>query len=384
MGKKDYYELLEIDRNASQEEIKKAYRKLAFQYHPDRNPNNKEAEEKFKEISEAYQVLSDPEKRAIYDRYGHEGLQGGFRSAPDFDLSEALRVFMEGLGGFSDFFEGFGSSRSSRRERRKRGSDLQVNLELTLEEIATGVRKTLKVKKHLRCEQCGGSGAEKGSAPAVCPQCKGKGEIRQVSQTFFGQFVNISVCPRCEGRGEVISSPCSSCAGLGVIRGEESIEAEIPPGISEGQILRISGKGNVGPHGGYPGDLLIHIREKEHPLFERDGNDLRYRMYVSIPQLVLGDEMEIPTLEGTTRLKITPGTTPDHVFRLKGKGLPSLNHGGRGDLLVEMVLWIPKKLTAEEQKLIGSLAKSPNFIPPEQNAKKEKSFYQKIKDAFHL
>jgi molecular chaperone DnaJ len=382
---KDYYQILGVSRNATEEEIKKAYRKLAFQYHPDRNPDNKEAEEKFKEISEAYQVLSDPQKRAIYDQYGEEGLKGGgFGSATDFDLSEALRVFMEGFGGFNDFFGGFGSGSSRRRERRKRGSDLQITLELSYEEIATGVKKSLKLKKYVPCPDCNSSGAASGSRPVTCPQCKGTGEIRQVSQTFFGQFVNVSTCPRCEGTGEVISNPCKTCNGYGIVRGEEMVDVEIPAGISEGQILRVNGKGNAGPQNGYPGDLHIKIKEKEHPYFERDGMNLYYRMYVSIPQIILGDEVEIPTLEGSAQIKIPAGTNPDHIFKLKGKGLPALDSYGRGDILVEMVLHVPKNLTLEEKELIEKLKQSPNFIPPAKNAKRKKSFYQKVKDAFHF
>lgn len=384
-AKRDYYEILGIPRTATEEEIKKAYRKLAFQYHPDRNPDNKEAEEKFKEISEAYQVLSDPEKRALYDRYGHDGLQsGGFHGASDFDLSEALRVFMEGFGGFGDFFGGFGSSSSRRRERKKRGSDLQITLELSYEEIASGVHKSLKLKKYITCSDCHGTGAAPGSQPTVCPQCKGTGEIRQVSQTFFGQFVNVSTCPRCEGTGEVITNPCKTCFGQGIVRGEETVEIDIPAGISEGQILKVSGKGNAGPQNGYPGNLLVKIKEKEHPYFERDGMNLYYRMYVSIPQLVLGDEVEVPTLDGKAKIKIHPGTSPDYIFKLRGKGLPSLDSYGKGDLLVELVLYVPKSLSKEEKELMKNLKNSPNFTPPDKHLKKKKSFYQKVKDAFNM
>ncbi|GAB4180619.1 MAG: molecular chaperone DnaJ [Calditrichia bacterium] len=385
-SRRDYYEILGVERTATQEEIKKAYRKLAFEFHPDRNPDNKEAEEKFKEISEAYQVLSDQQKRQIYDQYGHDGLKGGsFQGATDFDLSEALRVFMEGFGGFGDFFGGgFGSSSGRRKERRKRGSDLQINLELSLEEIATGIKKTLKLKKYVPCQACDGSGAAEGSRPQTCPTCNGVGEVKQVSQTFFGQFVNVSTCPKCHGKGEIISDPCAKCFGQGIVTGEETVDIEIPAGISEGQILRVNGKGNAGPQNGYPGDLHIKIKEKDHPYFDRDGMNLYYQVYVSIPQLILGDEIEVPTLDGNAKIKLHPGTTPNQVFKLKGKGLPSLDSYGRGDILVELLLHVPDKLSDEEKELVEQLKESENFIPPKKHGKKKKSFYQKVKDAFNL
>ncbi len=384
-AQRDYYEILGIDKSASEEEIKKAYRKMAFKYHPDRNPDDKDAEEKFKEISEAYQVLSDSNKRAMYDRYGHDGLRGGgFSGATDFDISEAMRVFMEGFGGFGDFFGGFGGSSRRSGRRKNRGSDLQISLELTLEEIAKGVNKTLKVKKLVTCDKCNGSGAAPGSSPSTCPTCKGVGEVRQVTQSFFGQMVNITTCPDCGGDGTIINDPCEVCRGQGVVKSEETIEVEIPAGISEGQILKVNGKGNMGAKNGYPGDLHIYVKEKEHEYFIREGMDLYYILNVSIPQLVLGDEVEIPTLDGPVAIKIPAGTTPDKVFKLKGKGLPRLHSSQIGNLLVALSLHVPKHLTKDESEIMRQLMEADHFKPEKQHGKNKKGFYEKVKDVFNL
>jgi len=354
MTEKDYYEILGVSRDASQEEIKKAYRRLALKYHPDRNPGDKEAEEKFKEAAEAYEVLSDPEKRRIYDQYGHAGLKGGFdRGFADFDLTDALRTFMEGFGDLGDFF-GFGRRRSERGPER--GSDLQIRISLTLEEIATGVEKKIRVKKLVPCDECDGTGIAKGYGATTCPTCHGSGEVRQVSRSIFGQFVNITTCPTCHGEGRIISNPCPRCHGEGRVRGESTISIKIPAGVATGNYLTIRGEGNYGPRNGPPGDLIVVIEEKEHPYFERHGEDILYDLPVGFSQLVLGAEVEVPTLDGKVKFRIPAGTQSGKIFRLKGKGIPRLNAYGRGDQLVRVMLYTPEKISGEERKLIEKLA----------------------------
>ena len=352
MNKRDYYEVLGVNRNATEAEIKKAYRKLAMQYHPDRNPGDKEAEEKFKEAAEAYEVLSDPEKRRRYDQYGHSGLRGGFEGGfTDFDLSDALRTFMQGFGGFSDLF-GMGS-----RERGPQGgSDLQVRLKLSLEEIARGVTKKLRLKKLVTCPACGGTGTEPGYQATRCPVCHGSGEVRQVSNSIFGQFVNVSTCPNCHGEGQVISHPCRTCRGEGRIRKEVVTQVGIPAGVATGNYLTLRGEGNVGPRGGRPGDLIVVIEEEEHPEFERHGDDVLYNLVIGYTQAVLGDEVEVPTLDGRVKLKIPSGTPAGKIFRLKGKGIPHLNRQGVGDQLVRINIFTPAKVSREEQKLLEQLS----------------------------
>ncbi len=377
MQKRDYYEILGVSRDATEEEIKKAYRRLAMKYHPDRNPGDKAAEEKFKEVAEAYEVLRDPERRRRYDLYGHQGLQegaGGFGGF-EFDLADALRIFMsEGFNAFADFF-GFGREES--RGGRTRGSDLQIRLKLTLEEIATGVRKTLKVRKFIVCPECGGSGAAAGARPRVCPVCQGSGQVRQVSRSIFGQFVNISTCPRCGGEGQILEDLCQRCGGEGRVRGEELLEVEIPAGVAEGNYLTLRGQGNVGPRGGPAGDAVILIEEEKHPLFTRKGDDVILELPISFPEAALGAEVEIPTLDGKAVVNIDPGTQPGKVLRLRGKGIPHLNGYGRGDLLVRVQVWVPKRVSPEERDLLQKLAQSPNIRPP----KEKKGFFQKVKDA---
>ena len=352
--KRDYYEILGVSRTASTEEIKKAYRKLAMQYHPDRNPGDKEAEEKFKEAAEAYEVLNNDEKRHLYDQYGHEGVKaGGFSGGfADFDLSDALRTFMQGFGGFEDFF-GMGRG----RERGvHRGSDLQVHLRLTLEEIAVGVEKKIKIKKYIVCDACKGTGARGGSAVKTCPVCHGTGEVRQVSRSIFGQFVNVTTCPNCHGEGTIIEDPCPVCRGEGRVRGETMVTVKIPAGVSTGNYLTLRGEGNVGKRGGPAGDLIVIIEEKEHDLFERHGDDILYELNVGFSQITLGDEVEVPTLSSKVVLKIPKGTQSGKIFRLKGKGIPHLNHYGIGDELVRIKVETPKDLSREEKDLFKKLA----------------------------
>jgi molecular chaperone DnaJ len=380
MAKRDYYEVLGVDRSANDEEIRKAYRKLAMQYHPDRNKGDKNAEEKFKEVGEAYAVLTNPDKRARYDRFGHAAMgpgaspgqpPGGF----EFDLSDALRQFMEG-GLFGDLFGGMRTE--ARGPMRTRGRDLQVTLKLTLEEIASGVTKKIKVRRYNVCKECGGSGARPGTRRTTCATCHGSGQVRQVSRSILGQFVNITTCPQCQGVGTVVTDPCPTCHGEGRVRGESIETVDLPPGVATGNYVQLRGKGNAGPHGGPPGDLIVVVEEKEHRHFMRRGNDILYELTLSIPQAVLGDEVEVPTLGGRARLRIDPGTPPGRILRMRGRGLKSLSGYGTGDELVEIKLHIPERLTAEERRLFEGLRESENLKPKAG----QKGFFSKVKDAF--
>ncbi len=384
--KRDYYEILGVDRNATEEEIKKAYRKLAVKYHPDKNPGDKEAEEKFKELAEAYAVLSDPEKRRRYDQFGHAGVGGagaqGF-DFTDFDLADALRQFMEeGFGfGFGDIF-GSSRSRGGRRRRvTRKGSDLQIKLKLTLEEIATGVTKKIKVRKKIACPECNGTGSAKYSRTVMCPVCHGSGEIRQVSRSLFGQFVNVTTCHRCNGEGQVIENPCHSCHGTGLIDGSKTIEVNIPAGVATGNYLTLKGEGNAGVRGGQPGDLIIYIEEIPHELFQRQGNDVVLLLPISFATAALGGTIEVPTLTGKAKLKIAPGTQSGKILRMRGKGIPFLRSGGSGDQLVQIQVYVPTKLNDEERKLIEKLATSENLDPAKNS---HKSFFEKFKEAFSI
>jgi len=381
MAKRDYYEILGVGREAGEDEIKKAYRKLAVRYHPDKNPGDKSAEESFKEATEAYEILKDPQKRGIYDQYGHEGLRGGgfgggFNGFGGFDLSDALRAFMRdfgGFGGLDDLF-GFGSSRSERSGPR-RGQDLQVKLELTLEEISKGVEKTMKVKRLVACETCKGSGAEPGTKPARCPTCSGQGQVRRVSRSLFGQFVNVQTCPNCGGTGQVIESRCHNCGGSGLEKASTKIKVKIPAGVAAGNYLTVRGSGNFGRNGGPPGDVLVVIDEKEHEYFTRRGDDVIFELPISISQAVLGAEIDIPTLDGNADLKIPSGTQSGKIFLMKNKGIPHLNSYGRGSQLVRVVVWTPTKLSDEEKDLFRQIAERQGEKPPEPS----RSFFDKLR-----
>ncbi len=384
MAKRDYYEILGVERGTSEEDIKSAYRKLAFQYHPDKNPGNKQAEEKFKEVAEAYEVLRDAEKRRKYDQFGHAatGPRGGQQYADfgfgAFDLSDALRAFMRdfgGMGGFEDIFGGGTASRRGRRQTGERGRDLKVELKLTLEEIAKGVEKTNKIKRMTPCETCGGTGAERGTGRTTCPQCKGAGEVRQVRQSIFGQMMTVTTCPRCGGQGQIVEKPCPTCAGQGRVKGTATINVKVPVGVAGGNYIPIRGMGDAGVHGGPAGDVYVFIEEEELPVFQREGNNLLIQIPISFVQAALGDEIEIPTIDGKMNLKIPAGTQSGKTFRLRGRGIPELNGYGRGDEIVQVLVWIPASLSSEEKKLLKQLSEMPGFKPP-----KDKNFIDKLKE----
>ncbi len=379
---RDYYEILGIGRDAGDDEIKKAYRQMALKYHPDRNPDDSTAEEKFKEATEAYEVLKDPQKRRIYDQYGHAGLKGqaGFSGFGSFDMADALRAFMRDFGGFGGSFDdlfGFGGRSGGRGRRVYKGEDLKLRLKVTLEDIAEGVEKTLKIKVKDRCPDCGGSGSAKGSRKSTCPQCNGAGEVRHVTRSLFGQFVNVRTCDYCNGTGEIISSPCKTCNGEGRKTVEKSVNVKIPGGVVEGNYINLQGVGNVGPYGGPNGDLIVFIEESEHKTFERHGDDILFELSISIPQAVLGTEIEIPTLNGTTKLKIPPGTQSGQLFRLRNKGIKHLRRAGRGDQLIRIHVWTPTKLDKRSKALFADLESLDSVAPP----KSSKSFFKRLRES---
>ena len=375
MAKRDYYEVLGVDRNASANDIKKAYRKLAIQYHPDKNPGDKEAEEKFKEAAEAYSVLSDADKKARYDQFGFEGVSGagggGGFSGAGMDMNDIFSMFGDIFGGRGGFggFGGFGGG--SAGPQKHRGSDLRVKAKLTLQEIANGTTKKFKLKKYVQCTHCNGSGAE-GNAYETCPECKGTGRVVRTQQSFFGMMRSEVPCPHCQGEGKIIKNKCSHCHGEGIILGEEVVEVQIPAGVVEGMQLSMRGKGSAGKRNGINGDLLIVIEEEKHPELIRDENDLIYSLLLDIPTAALGGFAEIPTIDGKAKVTIDPGTQPGKVLRLRGKGLPTLNGYGKGDIVVNISVYIPETLSKDEKKSIENFRNSDNFRPTE--SIKEKIF----------
>ena len=375
----DYYDVLGVDSNASQDEIKKAYRKKAMEYHPDRNPDDPEAEQKFKQASEAYDILSDPETRQRYDRYGHAGLgQDGGRGGRGFHDIEDI------FSAFDDIFGGRGRGRS-RRQRGRPGSDLRVTLPLSLEEIAEGTEKNIKVRKFIGCETCDGTGAEggmEGENYVMCPKCDGTGEVRQVSRSVFGQFVNVQACPRCNGEGRIIENPCDDCGGEGRIEGEETISVTVPAGVMEGNYLTISDAGNAGLRGGVPGDLRIEIEEKPHEDFVRDGLDIYHDVYLSFPDAAMGTEVEVPTLEGRARLEVEPGVQAGKILRMRNRGIPDLEGSGKGDLMLRIHVWTPTELSSSEREMLEQLQHHDNFQPRPEETQTEKSFFRRVSDAF--
>lgn len=384
--KRDYYEVLGVSRNATQDEIKKAYRKLAMQYHPDRNPGNKEAEGKFKEATEAYEVLSDPEKRKRYDQFGHEGMRYGTDFHEYTDINDILNSFRDifwgtGFGGsiFDDFFGGSTSSKTRRSETSPRGSDLRVKIKLTYEEIATGTSKKIKIKRYQKCSTCNGTGAKKGTGFKTCPVCQGTGEIRKVSRSILGQFVNITTCNKCGGEGKIISDPCLFCNGEGRVLEEATISVNIPAGVSSGNYLTLSGQGNAGKRGGANGDLIVVFEEIPHEFFTREGDNVIYELNLSIPEAILGGEVEVPTLTGKAKIKLEPGLSPGKILRMKGKGFPNVNSNKYGDQLIHINIYVPQKISAYEKELIEKLMNSQNFKPKERT-KKSKNVFEYFKD----
>ena len=374
----DFYSTLGVERGASDDDIKKAYRKLAMQYHPDRNGGAKEAEEKFKSITEAYDVLRDPQKRAAYDRYGEAGLRGGGGGYHHVDLSEALNIFMRDFAGFGDMF-GQGGGGSGRRSQSgpRAGSDVRVAIELTLAEVATGTEKTIRAKLLDPCDRCSGSGAEAGSEPQRCATCAGTGEVRRAQRSFFGQFVSVAPCPSCAGEGTVIANPCRKCRGEGRVRGDHEIPVKIPAGVATGQYMTLRGIGNAGTRGGPRGDIQVVFDVIEDARFERDGEDLYTEVLVSFPQLVLGADVEAPGVTGPVSLRLPAGTQSGQMFHLRGRGLPRVNASGVGDLHVRVQLWTPDELSQEEEALVRRLAELQRK-PPESRSK---GFWSKMKEA---
>lgn len=363
MGKRDYYEVLGVSKNASKDEIKKAYRKIAMENHPDRNPDNKEAEERFKEAAEAYEVLHDDEKRAKYDKFGHQGLRGG-QDFHGFDnINDIFSHFSDIFGGsiFDDFFGGSSTrSRSRRRGGGTPGSDLRVTLKLTLEEIATGVTKKIKIKKFVTCSSCSGSGAEAGSSKKTCPVCNGTGEIRNISRSVFGQMVNIQSCANCNGEGTVIDKPCRKCMGDGRVNEEVTISIDVPAGVHNENYMTMRGLGNAGIRGGSAGDIIVVFQEIPHDYFIREGDDIIYDLYVSFPELVLGSEVEVPTLTGKAKIKIDAGTQVGKLLRMRERGIKRLHNSGYGDQLVRVNIIIPSKLNSREKELMKELLEMPD------------------------
>lgn len=384
MAKRDYYEVLGVDKNASEDDIKKAYRKIAIKYHPDRNPGNKEAEEKFKEAAEAYDVLHDPQKRQQYDQFGFDGPagMGGFGgfSGGGFSMDDIFSMFGDIFGGHGSGFGGFSGGRG---RAQYRGSDLRLKVRLSLQEISTGVTKKFKVKKDVTCSHCHGSGAENGSAAETCPTCHGSGVVTRTTQSIFGMMQTQSTCPTCNGEGKVIKNKCRECSGSGVVKGEEVVEIKIPAGVAEGMVVNVPGKGNAGKHNGVNGDIQVFIEEEENDTFIRDGNNLIYNLLLDFPTAALGGQMEIPTIEGTkVRIKIEPGTQPGKTLRLRGKGLPAVQGYGRGtgDMVVNVSVYVPKTLNRDEKNALEQMKESDNF---KGDAATKQSIFQKFRNYFN-
>ncbi|NSW93836.1 MAG: molecular chaperone DnaJ [Bacteroidales bacterium] len=382
MGKRDYYEVLGVSRGATKEEIKKAYRKQALKYHPDKNPGDKKAEELFKEAAEAYEVLSNDEKRARYDQFGHDGVKGmgnGFGGG-GMTMEDIFSSFGDIFGDAFGSFAGFGSSRRSSSRRVNKGTNLRVKVKLTLQEIANGVEKKIKVKKYDACPSCGGTGAADSSSVATCQTCRGSGHVTRVTNTILGQMQTTTVCPSCGGEGKTITRKCPSCYGEGIVQKDEIIKIDIPAGVGKGMQMTISGKGNAARRGGVNGDLLVVIDEEEHPELIREGHDLIYNLFISVPDAILGTHVEIPTVDNNVKIRIEPGTQPGKILRLRGKGLPDVNGYGRGDLLVNVNVWIPKTLTREEARYVERLKDMSSFVP--RPDKDDKGFFERMRGYF--
>jgi molecular chaperone DnaJ len=384
-SKRDYYEILGVSKSASADEIKKAYRKVAMQFHPDRNPGDKASEEKFKEAAEAYEILSDQDKRAQYDRFGHSAFGqgrggGGFGGMNTEDIfSQFGDIFGDDM--FGSFFGGGGRSRSGGRNKGVRGSNLRIKIKVNFEEIAKGTTKTVKVKKYVSCSTCNGSGAKDKNSVQTCGTCGGNGQVRRVQNTFLGQMQTVTTCPACNGEGSTITNKCTTCKGEGRVYGEETVSLDIPAGVQDGMQLSMSGKGNIGERGGPSGDLIILIEEEEHEQLQRDGLNVAFDLYVSFPDAVFGTQVEVPTIDGRAKIKIPPGTQSGKIFRLKGKGFPSINSHEKGDQLIHVNVWTPQHVSVEEKNILEKMQASQNFQPsPDKN---DKSFWEKIRETFN-
>jgi molecular chaperone DnaJ len=386
--KKDFYEILGVSKSASADEIKKAYRKVAMQYHPDKNPGDKAAEEKFKEAAEAYEILSDADKRAQYDRFGHQafgpGNRGGGNTGGGMNMDDIFSQFGDIFGDDSPFgsFFGGGGRRGggATRARGTRGSNLRVKIKLNYEEIAKGASKTIKVKKYVGCNTCSGSGAKDKNSMQTCGTCGGSGQVRRVQNTFLGQMQTVTTCPTCNGEGSTITAKCTPCKGEGRVYGEETVTIEIPAGVQEGMQLSVNGKGNAGERGGSNGDLIVLIEEEAHGQLHRDGLNVAYDLHISFPDAVFGVQIEVPTIDGRAKIKIPSGTQSGKIFRLKGKGFPNVNSYEKGDQLIQVNVWTPQQVTTEEKNTLEKLQHSQNFIPkPDKN---EKSFFDKVREMF--
>jgi len=388
--KRDFYEILGVSKTASADEIKKAYRKVAMQFHPDRNPGNKEAEEKFKEAAEAYEVLSDADKKAQYDRYGHAGVSGNGRGgfgggSHNMNMDDIFSQFGDIFGDdspFGSFFGGGGGQRrgGGGRTRGVRGSNLRVRIKLNYEEIAKGASKTIKVKKYVGCTTCGNTGAKDKSSMQTCGTCGGSGQVRRVQNTFLGQMQTVTTCPTCNGEGSTIANKCTACKGEGRVYGEENITIEIPAGVQEGMQLNVSGRGNMGERGGPAGDLIVLIEEEAHPQLHRDGLNVAYDLHISFPDAVFGIQAEVPTIDGRAKIKIPPGTQSGKVFRLKGKGFPAVQSYEKGDQLIYVNVWTPQHLTSEEKAMLEKLQQGQNFQPKPE--KGDKGFFERVREMF--
>jgi molecular chaperone DnaJ len=387
--KRDFYEILGVAKSSTQDEIKKAYRKVAMQFHPDRNPGDKAAEEKFKEAAEAYEILSDADKRAQYDRFGHQatsaaGRGGGYGGGAGMNMDDIFSQFGDIFGDespFGSFFGGGGNRRSSGgRSRGTRGSNLRVKIKLNYEEIAKGAQKTIKVKKYVGCNTCSGSGAKDKNSVQTCGTCGGSGQVRRVQNTFLGQMQTVTTCPTCNGEGSTVTHKCTACKGDGRVYGEETLAIDIPAGVQEGMQLSLSGKGNAGERGGAPGDLIVLVEEEAHPQLHRDGLNVALDLHISIPDAVFGTQVEVPTIDGRAKIKIPPGTQSGKIFRLKGKGFPNVNSYEKGDQLIQINVWTPQNVSSSEKEMLEKLQHSDNFKPkPDKN---DKSFFDKVREMF--
>ena len=388
MAKRDFYEILGVSKSSSADEIKKAYRKVAMQFHPDRNPGDKAAEEKFKEAAEAYEILSDTDKKAKYDRFGHQAFGpgtagGGGYGGGGMDMNDIFSQFGDVFGDdmFGGFFGGGQSrSRGGAKARGQRGSNLRIKLKMNYEEIANGVNKQVKVKKHVLCTTCGGNGAKDNSSIQTCGTCKGSGQVRKVTNTFLGQMQTVNTCPTCNGEGSTVTAKCTPCKGEGRVYGEETISIDIPAGVQDGMQLSMSGKGNAGERGGSSGDLIIMIEEEQHEFLHRDGLNVSFDLYITIPDAIFGTSVEVPTIDARAKIKIPAGTQSGKIFRLKGKGFPEVQGYAKGDQLIHVNIWTPQEVSEEEKIALNKMQESENFKP--KPVKGDKSFYDKVKEAF--